>query len=104
MIREWTAWLWDWAKRIFGRSKIIFTNIMGLLASVWVELYDPVSMFDWSNYTDKQNVVMGIAFTVSVLNIIFRTFMSNGTASFKALPDEEPEVDEESLERSPKAN
>lgn len=103
MIKDFALWLWDWAKRIFGRSKIVFTNIVGLLASVWVELADPISMFDWDSVTDKHEVVMGIGIAVSVLNVLFRTLSNSGDASFRALPMEEVEPDEESLEQSPKA-
>lgn len=102
-MREFLASVWDWTKRIFGRSKIVFTNVVGLLMSAWVELYDPISMFDWESVTDKHEVAVGIGIAVSVLNVLLRSFASSGPASFKALPEEDVEVDEESLERSPKA-
>lgn len=101
---EWIAWIWDWAKRIFGRSKTIFTNIMGLLASSWVELYDPLSMFNWDDVVDKHELAIGIGIGVMILNMIFKSFSDNGEATFKALPEPEVEVDEESLETSPKAD
>lgn len=104
MIKDWLAWLWDWAKRIFGRSKTLFTNVMGLVASSWVELYDPLSMLNWDDYVDKHELAMGIGIGVMVLNMIFKSFADNGEAKFKALPEPEPIVDEESLELSPKAD
>lgn len=102
MIKEWSLWLWDWVKRIFGRSKIVFTNVIGLIMELWVELYDPIAMFDWDSVTDKHEVAMGIGIAIMVLNMLFRTLMHSGETSFRALP--EPEVDDESLERSPKAD
>lgn len=100
---EWIAWIWDWAKRLFGRSKTIFTNIMGLLASSWVELYDPISMFNWDDVVDKHEMAIGIGIGVMVLNMIFKAFADNGEAKFKAEPEPVIKIDEESLERSPKA-
>lgn len=104
MIKKYMTWLWDWAKRIFGRSKTIFTNIVGLLTASWVQLYDPLSAFDWDSVVDKHEVVIGITVGVMVLNMIFKSFADNGSATFKALPEPEPVVDEESLERSVKAD
>lgn len=102
-MREFLASAWDWAKRIFGRSKIVFTNVVGLLLSAWVELYDPISMFDWDSVTDKHELAMGIGIAVSILNVFFRTVMNSGQVNFGRLPEPIDEVDEESLERSPKA-
>lgn len=104
MIRDFFAWIWDWAKRIFGRSKTIFTNIVGLLASSWVELYDPLSMFNWDDVVDKHELAIGIGVGVMVLNMIFKSFADGGEAKFKAQPEPEVVVDEESLERSVKAD
>lgn len=103
MIKAFFASAWDWAKRIFGRSKTIFTNIVGLLGSAWVELYDPLSMFNWDDVVDKHELAIGLGIGVMVLNMIFKSFADNGEAKFKALPEPEVVVDEKSLERSVKA-
>lgn len=91
MMKDYTLWLWDWAKRIFGRSKIIFANVMGILLAGWVELYDPISMFDWDQVTDKHEVAIAIGIGVQVLNVMLKSF-STSVASFKALP-EAPDVE-----------
>jgi len=95
---------WDWAKRLFGRSKIVFTNVVGILVAGWVELYDPISMFDWNSVTDKHEVAIGIGIGIQVLNTLFRIYASNGPVNFGRLPDPEPFVIDENAEQlSPKA-
>ncbi len=95
---------WDWAKRLFGRSKIVFTNVVGILVAGWVELYDPISMFDWNSVTDKHEVAIGIGIAIQVLNTLFRIYASNGPVNFGRLPDPEPFVIDENAEQlSPKA-
>jgi hypothetical protein len=103
-LNEWACWLWDWAKRIFGRSKIVFANIMAAILEVWVMAYDPISMFNWDSVTDKHEVAVMIGIGITVVNVILRNWFSDGPTSFKALPEPEVIPDEESLERSPKAN
>lgn len=106
-MKEYIAWIWDWMKRIFGRSKIFFTNAMGIIAAGWIEVSDPLTMFDWGSVIDKHVVVVGIGIGVQMLNMYFRAFSYSGPASFERLPDvpELPEVvDETSSERSYKAN
>lgn len=106
-IKEYALWLWDWAKRIFGRSKIFFSNAMAILAAGWIELADPIAMFDWDSVIDKHYVVIGIGLAVQMLNMYFRTFAMSGPISFRKLPDVPelpPVIDEESNERSPKAS
>lgn len=105
-IKAYVAWLWDWAKRIFGRSKIIFANAMGILAAGWIELADPIAMFDWDSVIDKHYVVIGIGIVINMLSMYFRSYKLSGPVSFAKLPDVPelpPVIDEESLERSPKA-
>lgn len=107
MISDFFCWLWDWTKRIFGRSKIIFANVIGGIMEAWVMLYDPIAMFDWDTVTDKHEVAIAIGIAIMVVNTLLRSFASNGPASFRALPEEEIEEvvpDEESLETSPKAH
>ncbi len=105
MIKDYTLWLWDWAKRIFGRSKIVFTNVVGILMAGWVELYDPISMFDWNSVTDKHEVAIAIGIGIQVLNTLFRVYASSGPVNFGRLEyDDQIEVDENAEERSPKAN
>lgn len=96
---------WDWAKRAFGRSKIIFANVMGGIVEAWVMLYDPISAFDWDSVVDKHDVALAIGIGLSIINVILRNWFSDGPASFKALPPVQEVIpDENGLERSPKAN
>lgn len=100
------AWLWDWAKRIFGRSKIIFTNAMGILLAGWVEMYDPISMFNWDSITDKHEVAIGIGIGIQVLNMILRQWYSSGPTNFgkkEAVVEDEIVPDENAEQTSPKA-
>jgi hypothetical protein len=78
---------WDWAKRLFGRSKIIFANVMGILAAGWVEIYDPISMLNWDDFTDKHEVAIAIGILVQVLNVFLRTFASSSAVSFRSLQE-----------------
>lgn len=106
-VKDWAAYLWDWAKRIFGRSKIIFTNVVGVLLTGWIELYDPISMFDWDSIVDKHQVAIAIGVGIQVLNMLLRSFASNGPASFRAkeMPMVDDVVPDENAEEiSPKAH
>lgn len=108
MISDFLRWVWDWTKRIFGRSKIIFANVMGGIVEVWVLLYDPLTMFNWDEVVgvDKHYLAVGIGIVLSIINVILRNWFSDGPASFRALPaTPEPEVipDENAIEQSPKA-
>lgn len=85
---------WDYLKRAFGRSKTIFTNIMGFVAASWVELYDPFSNFDWGQIVDKHEVAIAIGMAVQFLNVFFKIFADNGSASFRYVhPSDVPGVD-----------
>lgn len=106
-MKEYGLWLWDWVKRIFGRSKIIFANVMGATAEVWIMIYDPVSMFNWDSVVgvDKHDVAVMIGIAITALNVILRKWFTDAPTSFSALPPPVEAVpDEESLETSPKAN
>lgn len=92
-LKAWRDYIWDWAKRIFGRSKIIFANVVGVLLAGWVELYDPISMFDWDSITDKHEVAIAIGIGIQVLNVVLKSFYSTGPANFGRLNDE-PVVEE----------
>lgn len=106
-LKDLSAWLWDWAKRIFGRSKIIFANVAGIVMAGWVEMYDPISMFDWDSVVDKHQVAIAIGIGIQMLNMFLRAFASSGPVSFRAKPAVEVEEvipDENAVETSPKAN
>lgn len=112
-IKEWVLWLYDWAKRIFGRSKTIFANVMAIIAAGWVELADPIAAMDWDSIIDKHSVVIMIGVGVQLLNVYFKMFSDNGKAVFRRLnddpnvdplPPDDIEPDVEAVETSPKAN
>lgn len=112
-IKEWALWLWDWAKRIFGRSKTVFSNVMAVIAAGWIELADPIAAMDWDSIVDKHAVVVVIGIAVQLLNVYFKMFADNGRASFRRLnddpnvdplPPDDVEPDVEAVETSPKAN
>lgn len=90
MIKDFFEYIWDWAKRIFGRSKTIFTSVVGMLTASWVELYDPISIFNWDDIVSKHEVAIAIGVGVQVLNVFFKMFADNGAASFRALSHDEP--------------
>src|SRR6266403_93018 len=88
MIKDYTLWLWDWAKRIFGRSKIVFTNVVGILMAGWVELYDAISLF-WKG--KKMSARSNLADAVQMLDNSAQSIISavNGHAAVAGdLPSE----------------
>ena len=99
-MKEFGIWLWDWAKRIFGRSKIIFANVMAVFLAGWVELYDPIAMFDWSSITDKHEVALGIGIAINLLNIFLRMYATQVPARFGRL-NEDDEIREPILVYDP---
>jgi hypothetical protein len=104
-MKAWALWLWDWAKRIFGRSKIIFLQVVGIIATGWVELADPLAMFDWDSVVDKHELAIAIQIGIQVVTALLRAFASNAPASFKPLPMSETPVQTSDEEYpSPKAN
>lgn len=114
-VKEWSLWLWDWAKRIFGRSKIIFLQVVGIFATVWLEVADPLAMFDWDQVVDKHEAAIALQIGIQMLTASLRAFASNGPASFSALPppaftglpngeDDLPPYTPDVDQRSPKAD
>lgn len=98
--------VWAWAKAAFGHSKIVFVNVIGLLAGVYVELQDFLISFNWDDFF-KHEVAAAIGMATTVISALLRVWGSNGApASFKptpALPPVEVVPDEEASEVSPKA-
>lgn len=101
-IKEWALWLWDLVKRLFGRSKIIFLQVVGLLATGFVELADPLAMFNWDSVVNDHAVALGIQIVVQMLTVFLRAYASNGPVNFRPL-DPVPPVEPVEENPSPKA-
>lgn len=83
-IKAFFASAYDWAKRVFGRSKTIFTNVLGLLSMVFVEMSDSLTSLNLDDFF-KHQVAVTIGLIISVLNIVLR-YYTDKPVSFSAAP------------------
>lgn len=63
--------MWDNIKRVFGRSRTIFVNVMGAVAVVSVELSNNLIGFDWDAVAKHETAVV-IGFAVQIINVFLR--------------------------------
>lgn len=75
--------VWAWAKAAFGHSKIVFVNVLGTFAAVYVELQDFLISFNWDDFF-KHEVAAGIGMATTVISALLRVYGSSGApVSFK---------------------
>lgn len=84
-VKAFLASAWDWAKRIFGRSRTVFLNVMSILSVVFVEMSDSLTSLNLDDFF-KHEVSVVIMLVVQVLNVILR-LNTTGAVSFKRLEE-----------------
>ena len=93
---------WDWAKRLFGRSRTIFLNVIGVLGMIFVEMSDYLTGLNWDDFF-KHEVSVTIALAVNILNVLVRIYTTT-PVNFGKLPAvEEKPVNPVEEVQSPKA-
>lgn len=84
--------IYNHLKAVFGRSKIVFVNFIGVFLAVYVELQDYLISFNWDDFF-KHEVAAGIGFATQILSMILRVYGSAAPVSFSAkVPVIEPVV------------
>jgi hypothetical protein len=63
---------WENVKRVFGRSRTIFLNVVGVAGTVFVEMSDYLTSFNWDDFF-KHEVAAAIGLALAVVNIFMRT-------------------------------
>lgn len=102
-VKSYLSKAYAFAKRVFGHSRTIFLNVVGVLGVVFTESADTLTGIDWDALF-KHEVAVGIGITVQFLNVLLRLDTST-PVSFAKVPEPDPVVPvaEEEVPPSPKA-
>lgn len=76
--------VWDRLKALFGRSRTVLLNVIGLLGMAWTELGSDLMGLDWDVFF-KHEVAVAIGIGMNILNLLVRLYTTS-PVNFGALP------------------